>query len=340
MKMSAIAFLLWCSCAPLTSPEGGVPGDWQGTPEETVATPSALEAYMAARLRYGEGPRPDFIAVVPFADESGFREGVWNVEYEMANMLSIDLAAIPEWQVVPFNAVAELTMAADGREGWSPLEVGRHLLADMVVLGLLQDYDMRRLSVGDPLLGGYKSYVAVAQIRTEVVRVADGGEVGIAETLHEVNERDLGLNFLGKPREMDKEFAGLAEIEFGSDAFRETLLGGATLAAMDDQVQKIASMLKPGGIEIQDVSPEIISVYGDDIYANLGSEHGLRPRFRFGVYPNADRAEAEGLDPKQALAVVEVAEVIGARLSSLRVLGETGAIMPGDRLKLVEIGGE
>ena len=178
MKNAAIALLLWCSCAPLTSPEGGVPGEWQEVAEEAVAPPSALEAYMAARLRYGDGPRPDFVAVVPFADESGFRQGVWDVEYEMANMLSIELAAIPEWQVVPFNAVAELTMAADGRDGWSPLEVGRHLQADMVVLGLLQDYDMRRLSVGDPLLGGYQSYVAVAQMQAEVVRVADGGESG------------------------------------------------------------------------------------------------------------------------------------------------------------------
>ena len=317
-----------------------MPGDWQGASEEAVAIPSALEVYMATRLRYGDGPRPDFVVVIPFADESGFREGVWNIEYEMANMLSIELAAIPEWQVVPFNAVAELTMAADSRDGWSPLEVGRHLLADMIVVGILQDYDMRRLSVGDPLLGGYQSYVAVAQMRAEVTRVADGGEVGVAETLREVTERDLGLNFLGKPRELDKEFAGLAEIEFGSDAFSKTLLGGATVTAMDELVQKIAAALKPGGIEIQDVLPEIISVYGDDIYTNLGSEHGLRPRFRFRVYPNIDRADAEGLDAKQALAVVEVAEVIGARLSSLRVLSETGAIMPGDRLKLVEIEGE
>ena len=86
-------------------------------------------------------------------------------------------------------------------------------------------------------------------------------------------------------------------------------------------------------------------VFAEDFYLPnqirlRGVEHGLRPRFRFGVYPNADRAETEGLDPKQALAVVEVAEIIGARLSSLRVLSETGVIMPGDRLKLVEIEGE
>ena len=56
------------------------------------------------------GPRPDFVAVVPFVDESGFREGVWNVEYELANMLSAELVAVRNWKVVPFDAVAELAM--------------------------------------------------------------------------------------------------------------------------------------------------------------------------------------------------------------------------------------
>ena len=339
MQNLLIAFLLWCSCAPLTSPEGSGPGDWH-EPEVVVDKPSALESYLVARRRYGTGPRPDFVAVVPFIDEAGFREGVWNVDYELANMLSIELEAIPEWQVVPFNAVAELALEAGVNDEALALEIGRKLKADVVLVGLLQDFDMRRLSVGDPLLGGYKSYTAVAQMQVEVLRVVDGGEMGVVETLRELNERDLGLDLLGKPREQDKQFAGLKEIEFGSDQFRQTLLGRATVEAMDELVQGIAAIFKPGGIELQDISPEIISVYGEDIYANLGSEHGLRPRFRFGVYPGLDRAETEGLDPQQAVAVVEVAEVIGARLSSLRVLSETGAIKPGDRLKLVEIQGE
>ena len=339
MQNLAIAFLLWCSCAPLTSPEGAGLGDWH-EPEAIVEEPSALESYLVARRRYGTDPRPDFVAVVPFVDESGFREGVWNVDYELANMLSIELEIIPEWQVVPFNAVAELALEAEATGAALALEIGQKLEADVVLWGLLQDYDMRRLSVGDPLLGGYKSYAAVAQMQVEALRVADGGEMGVVEALRELSDRDLGLNLLGKPREQDKQFAGLKEIEFGSDEFRQTLLGRATVEAMDELVQEIAAMFKPGGIELQDVSPEIISVYGEDIYTNLGSEHGLRPRFRFAVYPSLDRIETEGLDPIQAVAVVEVAEVIGARLSSLRVLSETGAIKPGDRLKLVETQGE
>ena len=66
----------------------------------------------------------------------------------------------------------------------------------------------------------------------------------------------------------------------------------------------------------------------------------MRARFRFAVYPGSDRVEAEGLVAQESIAIVEVAEIIGARLASVRVLSETGAIKPGDRLKLVDIQGE
>ena len=339
MLKFSIAFLFLCGCAPLTSPQGTGLGTWT-EPEPVPEAPSALESYLEARGRYGTGPRPDFVAVIPFVDESGFREGGWNVEYEMANLLSVELESIPEWRVVPFIAVAELTLEQGVDNEAEALEIGRQLGADVVLLGLLQDYDMRRLSVGDPLVGGYKSYTAIAQMQVRVMRVLEGDEMGVAETLRELNDRDLGLDLLGKPREQDTQFAGLKDVEFGSEEFRQTLLGRATVEAIDDLIQKIAAVFQPGGIEIAGISPEIISVYGDDIYCNLGSEHGLRPRFRFAVHPNADRVQADGLDPLQSVAVVEVAEIIGARLSSLRVLSEMGSIKPGDRLKLVDTRGE
>jgi len=337
MKKLAIAFLLWCSCAPLTTP-GGEDGAWQGE-ESAVVPPSALQNYLEVRHAYVKGVRPDFIAVMPFADESGFREGIWNVEYELGNMLSSELGVINGWQVVPFDAVAELAMEFGDLSEVQALEIGRKLEADLVLMGLLQDYDMRRLSVGDPLVGGYKSYTALAQMEVRLLH-SDGSEIGIAETLRELTDRDLGLDLLGKPREQDLQFSGLKEIEFGSDPFRQTLLGRVTVEAMEELVQKVASLSKPGNIELDDLKPEIISVYGDDIYANLGSEHGIRPRFRFVVYPSTDRIQLEGLDPRETVALVEVLEIIGVRLSSLRVLNETGTIKPGDRLKLVDIEGE
>ena len=334
MKKWTLAFLLWCSCAPLTSPAGG-PDEWQKS-EPPPPPPSALEQYLEMRQRYGSGPRPDFVAVVPFVDESGFREGVWNVEYELANMLSAELVAVRNWKIVPFDAVAELAMEWGFTSHEQALAIGRELGADFVIIGLLQDYDMRRLSVGDPLVGGYKSYSAVAQMRIEIARVDDGSAIGQAETQRNLTDRDVGLDLLGKPREQDLQFASLKELEFGSEEFRQTLLGQATVEAVGELVQKVAAAFEPEGLVFEGDAPEVIAVYSEDIYANIGSAHGIRPRLRFFVYPGNDRIKAEGLDPEESVALVEVAEIISTRLASLRVLRTTGEIKAGDRLELAE----
>lgn len=334
MKKWTLAFLLWCSCAPLTSPAGG-PEDWQKS-EPPPPPPSALEQYLEMRQRYGSGPRPDFVAVVPFVDESGFREGVWNIEYELANMLSAELVAVRNWKVVPFDAVAELAMEWGFASHEQALSIGRKLGADFVIIGLLQDYDMRRLSVGDPLVGGYKSYSAVAQMSVEIAQVDDGRAIGKAETLRDLTDRDVGLDLLGKPREQDLQFASLKEVEFGSEEFRQTLLGQATVEAIGELVHKVVAAFEPEGLVFGGDAPEVIAVYSEDIYANIGSAHGVRPRLRFFVYPSHERIKAEGLAPEESVALVEVVEIISTRLASLRVIRTTGEIKAGDRLKLAE----
>lgn len=334
MKKWTAALLLWWSCAPLTSPAGG-PEEWQ-KPEPPPPPPSALEQYLKVRQHYGLGPRPDFVAVVPFVDESGFREGVWNLEYELANMVSAELAPVRNWEVVPFDAVAELALEWGFASLEKALAIGRELEADFVVVGLLQDYDMRRLSVGDPLLGGYKSYSATAQMRVEIARVDDGSAIGHAEAQRALTDRDLGLDLLGKPREQDLQFAGLKELAFGSEPFRQTLLGQATVEAVGELVHKVATAFEPEGLVFAGDAPEVIAVYSEDIYANIGSDHGVRPRLRFFVYPSDARIEAEGLASAESVALVEVAEIISTRLASLRVLRATGTIKPGDRLELAE----
>ena len=186
------------------------------------------------------------------------------------------------------------------------------------------------------MLGGYKSYSAVAQMSVEIARVDDGSAIGKAEAQRELTDRDLGLDLLGKPREQDLQFAGLKELEFGSEEFRETLLGQVTVETVGELVQKIAAAFEPEGLVFEGDAPEVIAVYSEDIYANIGSEHGVRPRLRFFVYPGNERIKAEGLDPEKSVALVEVAEIISTRLASLRVLRTTGEIKAGDRLELAE----
>lgn len=339
MKCAAailLAFFCW-SCAPLTPPEisSSAPGGEGDKEEEEIS--SALDRYLHFR-RLSADPtaatRP-YIAVLPFVDKSGFRKGVWDLEWEMARLLSGEMAAFPEWQVVPHKAVNEVAGKSGKPDLTAAIEFGRALEADIVLLGIIQDYNLERLSVGDPMLGGYKSYSGIAKLELRAVRVDDQSEVGMVEAERELVDRDLGLDLLGKPRDQDLQFAGLQQVAFGGEEFRSTVLGQATIEAIDELLQKLVQQVRPQALNLGGQPAELLSVYGTDVYINIGSENRLRVGYRFEVLPGSQRVRQEGVDPLLRIGVVEVQEIIGARLSSVRVLEGENSIRAGDRLRLM-----
>ncbi len=334
------AWCLWClSCAPLAMPQG------QSAPAAAVADTAAAETAASALDHYlhlkgllvdNTGMARPYIAVLPFTDESGFRQGVWDVERDMARLLSAKMSIQPEWHAVPYEAVAKVVGKSRKIKKDQALLAGRRLEADFVIMARLIDYDLRRLSVGDPMLGGYKSYSGVAEIELRVLRVHDESEFDLLHTRKEIIDRDLGLDLLGKPRNQDLQFVNLAKIPFGSTDFDSTAIGEATQDAMGELVNKLIEMIKPSGLHLEGELAQILSVYGDEIYINIGSENGLHSGYRFGVFPAAERSSAEMLNVLKRVALVEVKEVIGARLSSVTVLEGKEWIKVGDRLQLIQ----
>lgn len=332
--------LLGFGCAPLTLPESPLPEAGAAADQvgADTAAVSALECYLHLRHLQADttaAARP-YIAVLPFADESGFREGVWDVEHEMARLLSAKMALQPDWHAVPYEAVVEVVGKSRKIKKDQALLAGRRLEADFAIMGRLLDYDLRRLSVGDPMLGGYKSYAGIAEVELRVLRVHDESEFDVLHTRKESIDRGLGLDLLGKPRDRDLQFVNLSKIPFGSTDFDSTAIGEATQEAMVELINKLIEMVKPSGLRLEGELPQILSVYGDEIYINIGSENGLHSGYRFGVYPGVERATAEMLDALRRVALVEVKEVIGARLASVRVLDGREWIKVGDRLQLIQ----
>jgi hypothetical protein len=338
MKTTLLLLVLlgaW-SCAPLTpSPE--VPAV-ASAPQPGAAPTTALEAYLARRRGAEDSTavaRP-WIAVLPFVDASGFRKDLWDLGLEMSRLVAAEMAAYPDWQVVPSQAVEE-AVGADAERDLTPgLAVAcvRSLAVDLVLQGTVADFNMGRFTAGDPLLGGYKSYTGTAKLRATATRCADGGVVGEVTADREVVNRDLGLDLLGKPREQDVLFAGLAGTRFGSPEFRATVVGKATMEAVGQLLQDLVALTSPQGLEVKGRLPEVLSVYGEDVYINLGSEDRVRAGYCFEVVAGPQRVREEGEDPHRVLGVVVVKEVIGARLSSVRVLRGAGSFGQGDRLQL------
>ncbi len=338
-----LGFGIWCllgfGCAPLTMPAPPVDAAVAERAAADTVVVSALERYLHLRQIQPDtaaaAARP-YIAILPFADESGFREGVWDVEHEMARLLSARMAMQPDWHTVPFEAVDQVVGKTRKLKKEQALLAGRRLEADFVIMARLLDYDLRRLSVGDPMLGGYKSYAGVAEIELRVLRVHDESEFDLLHTRKEIIDRGVGLDLFGKPRDRDLQFVNLAKIPFGSADFDSTAIGQATQDAMGELINKMIEMVKPSGLHLDGDLAQILSVYGDEIYINIGSENGLHSGYRFGVYPGIERVSGEMMDGLRRLALVQVKEVIGARLASVVVLEGKEWIKVGDRLQLIQ----
>jgi hypothetical protein len=169
-------------------------------------------------------------------------------------------------------------------------------------------------------------------MRVGALRIEDQRDLGMVTAEQELSDRDLGLDLFGKPRKQDVEFAELREFEFGSEPFRKSLLGQATMVAMAEVVSGLEALFQPDELNLDGHMAEVLSANGEEIYINIGGENGLRVGYRFAVHPGLKRTDVE---PGQ-IGVIEVREVIGARLSSVRVLQGAEYIRAGDRLKSLE----
>ena len=329
-------FALFFGCAPLTQPQPAA------NTSANSAAPTPADS-VSAVVRHLEQKRSadsvavgqPYIAVVPLADLSGFRQGVWDLELELAGLLSTAMQGQPHWRVVHHSAVAQAVGTYRKLTREEVLEAGRILEADLVVSGSIVDYDMKRISAGDPYVGGYKSYTGVIELQLVVLRVLDGSELGRVESKQESVNRGLGLDLLGKPREEDVRLMDLAQMIFGSTEFHATLLGQVTDAAMEELVGKLKRLVSPTSLSLVGEPAKIVSKYQEEVYINLGSEIGLHVGYRFEVFPGPARIVAQ--EAPQRIGVVEVISVIGARLSRVRVLDGYYAIEADDRLRLIEI---
>ena len=329
-----LLFSLCCwSCAPLALPESA--GGKREEGEKEAA--ELLARYLRQKsLMDSASAAPLYIAVFPFVDRSGFRKGIWDLEWGMADLLSSKIDSSAGWRAVPSEVVREVVGKAREIDLSEAAELGRLMEADVVLLGRLLDYDMGRLSVGDPLVGGYKSYRGVAELELRAVRVADQSEIGEISARREQVDRGVGLDLLGRPREQDIQFASLEKVVFGSEEFRATLLGRATLEVIGELLGELDRLLRPRDLDLKGEIAKVLSVSGEEVYVDLGSENGLRAGYRFSVFPGPHRTRGPGLDPERPVGVVEVREVVGARLSRMRILQGRGRIEAGDLLGPVD----
>ena len=100
MKLAIWLLLLSCAwgCAPLTRPEGGAGDKVVPLREGVEESPSLLSEYLQQRRSNDDsiGVMQPYIAVLPFADKSGFLKDIWDLGPEMARLVSLEMGIFPD----------------------------------------------------------------------------------------------------------------------------------------------------------------------------------------------------------------------------------------------------
>ena len=279
---------------------------------------SGLGATAQTQARWQSEFSPLRIALLPFEDGAGF-QGDWNLAIDVPVLLGQYLSKAATVHVVPMDSVLAAQEELEDVE--SVASLGRYLEADIVIVGRVDRFGMRRFTAGDPNLIGYKSYssqVALSNVR--LIKVATGEDVDVLDVSRKLEERPLGLDLFGRPRQQDKEFRELFSIEFASDRFFELQLGELTAQVFGDlSTQIIRALIERPPIDLFGENAKVLSVEENEVFLGIGSQNNVE---QGDVLPLYDQGGGQ-------VALVEVNEVLGSQLCKALVVERDGAIEPG-----------
>ena len=272
------------------------------------------------------GPLPPLrLALLDFEDRAGF-QAEWHLPRDVPDLLGRYLDADDALSIIPTEEVA----AAQLDKQFKPyrgmdraVRLGHFLEADVVVTGIVEKMGMRRVTMGNPNLAGYKSYNSVVHLsQVQLIRVATGELVETFETLNDSTEKSYGLDLFGRPRQQDRAFRELFKVAFGSERFFELSFGKfVELTFRDLSSQMITSLTERPPIDLSGEQAHVLAVEADEVYLGSGTldrvEHG-------DVLPLYDK--------QNRVALVRVHQIIGPHLCKAEVVEKFGAIATGLRI--------
>ncbi len=285
------------------------------------ADPLTLNVAVAAA-----GPLPTLrLALLDFEDRAGF-QAEWHLSRDVPDLLGRYLDADAAVSVIPTQEVEAVQRNKQLKKYYGidrAVRLGQHLGADVVITGVVEKLGMRRVTVGNPNLAGYKSYNSVVHLsQVQLIRVATGEIVDTFETLRDSTEKSYGLDLFGRPRKQDRVFRELFKVDFGSERFFELAFGKLVDVAFRDlSSQIITSLTERPPIDLSGEQAQVLAVEADEVYLGIG----ILDRVEYGdVLPLYDK--------EVRIALVRVHQIIGPHLCKAEVVEKFGAIDAGLRI--------
>lgn len=167
------------------------------------------------------------VGILPFENNSTF-EDVWYINIDIPSLLGEMLSKEETVEVIPVHVLDSLLkLNTRKRINQYDTQDWKSLLpeCDVIVLGYIDEFDLKRYNVAEPTLAGYEYYSFTMKMRLvfadlKLDRVSEQTEV---ET--ELARNVVGLNLFGRTSTERKDFFGLSQIQFGSEKFMVSIVG-------------------------------------------------------------------------------------------------------------------
>jgi len=282
------------------------------------------------------------IVVLPFYDESGYK-GPWEIGVEVPTMLG-DMLMDEYYYVVDMDSVLTVmgpppksknifarvfSIFSNKRNRQKIftdseiLTIARQVNADYAIIGIVEKFTYKRTGGGEPMIGGYKSYTAQVQInQIRVLSVSNGAVLTTVKGEDTKNSRGVGLELFGKPRRLDLEFYSLDSLDFGSKRFLNTLLGQATVEALNNAQKDIRNALtQPDNEWFVEKKFKVLSIETGIVTVNAGSADGLNAGDKFNVYAS---------ESNTLVGRINITTVWADHISKAEILSGQDEIRPND----------
>ena len=264
---------------------------------------------------------------LPFKDLSGFN-GPWPIQVALSNGVADTLVDHEFLKVIPADSVLARLDKKELQGKIAPekaLKWGRELEVDFVILGEIEQFDMKRFQATVPL-GGYRSYQGIVTVNLKPFKVIDGRPADEVRGYGETDEKRYGVTNPAAYIKLEKEYHLLGDVPWASDEFRETLIGQATGSCLKDLAVNLANSISPPP-ELGTLSePKIIDVDGAQAYINIGLAEGVQNGAKYGVWDRGRELidSGSGIYLGKALprriGAVQVEQVLNEHLSLVRIL--------------------
>ena len=281
------------------------------------------------------------LSVLPFEDRSGF-DGAWDVGAGLTDLLSQRLAAVSGYWVVKLDSAARAGAAGQpaAPDSFCPAAaLFDSLRAGYLIEGTIEEFGISRFGIVTPTLGGYQSYRAGIAVSFSLWERGAACALLSDRIEAENKQGGLGLTLLGRPTDEMQQWEMLDALEFGSEPFMASIIGGAVDTLLTKMVAGIRTALPPQRVLDSDIGPAVVvSIDGEQIYINRGFEDGVQVGDRFEVY----RQGEELRDPETGellgysdlrVGLIRVSFVKSAHLSVAEVVEGGEMIETGDEVR-------